>query len=288
MAPARMNQTSHLRLQYRPTCCSVSLLLRVTQRSLPRRQRPAMPRVRRQRAPARMTRMHELLLCSTGAACRRVILEQRWFFTAFRLAGRSTTLRRSPPAQGRARQWMRGFAEYSAIFSHSEASSFVQSQLADHRTLELRPDVLIFKADRWRFGAYVSEKIWVVFQAAADWRPCNVQELLGIVCTVLCLHRRIWRQEPKLKGLHSVKGPRSIIISLRKNSVTETTGWGLLWPSQVWRCSRCSARKCFYGFVGTPGFPSRSVWIVMKILENMLIELWLWFVGALSGIQSGG
>ena len=77
---------------------------------------------------------------------------------------------------------MNGFAEYLSIFSCREASSVVQSQLAKHRKLEPRPHSVLYKA-------HVPQKIWVVCQAAGDWRPFSVREPRDhrVYCPVLGL-----------------------------------------------------------------------------------------------------
>ena len=63
---------------------------------------------------------------------------------------------------------MNWFAEYLLNFSHCEASSCVQSQLAKHRKLKPRPGSDLNKAQ-------VPQKIiWVDYQAAGDWFPFSV------------------------------------------------------------------------------------------------------------------
>ena len=62
---------------------------------------------------------------------------------------------------------MKGFAENLAIFLRSEASSAVQSQLAEHGKLEPSPCIVICTA-------LVPQKIWVVCQTAGNWHPFSV------------------------------------------------------------------------------------------------------------------
>ena len=143
--------------------------------------------------------------------------------SAFLSRGFRLRLHEDIQSDGQARKRMNGFAEYLSIFSCREASSVVQSQLAKHRKLEPRPRSVLYKA-------HVPQKIWVICQAAMDWRPFSVREpgpFQGIIAnTVLC-----WDWTKPTIGteikLQIIKGPipgeGTKIKEKSQNTVTDET-----------------------------------------------------------------
>ena len=117
----------------------------------------------------------------------------------------------------------------------------------------------------------------MVCQAAGDWRPCSCRALLGHHLLILCWTNPAMRN--KIKGPTLCEGTKINVKS--QNAVQATTGWGLLWHSQV---LRRSVSKIFFWLVETPGSPSRLVWKVKwKFQDPYWLKFCCNFVETLEG-----
>ena len=119
------------------------------------------------------------------------------------------------------------FADYLAIFSRRMTSSLVQSQLANHGKLKALPYSVLCKA-------IVQQKIWVVCQAARDWRPCSVLHsmhcaaLLLIPVLMIGTGINIWRRHQHEFELAEYCGEMDSVSLLMTQSSLEVPGKQIL------------------------------------------------------------
>ena len=121
------------------------------------------------------------------------------------------------------------------------------------------------------YMAHVLQLIWVICQAASDWRWFSFREpgdYHCIVCTVLISYWTKLAIKTKREGLISDGGTKTIEKS--QKTVIEVPAGGWLWHRQVWMSS--ASRNFFHRQKHLPIPADRSKWIKYRAVNWHLLR----------------